>query len=414
MENKSNGNNILFKFFDVLRRKTLAQILLVIVFCLFAYDKVGIEFIRWSYSISLALKSVLIFILPFLILSAISSSFAKIPKGGFLFAISILIGVSLSNFINLTLAYFFGVEVIGMSSDMSITPVDVPDVVPVFTFSLPKLIPNGLALIIGLVVGIACSLFQLKKVEYYANQLNRIVMFFMSQVFVRLLPIFILGFLLKLFYEGELMQLMDKQLWATLSVILLIVGYLAIWFVVASGFRLGRLKEIFLNILPAMITAFSTMSSAATLPLALEAAEKNTKDKTLSFSVIPMIMNFHMLGSSMAVSVATLIIMNAYHLPLPDYSHFAVFGFYFVINKFAGAGVPAGSIIVALPYLKKILGFSDDMTALVLAFYIVFDPIITLANVTANNIFVIFTQKVIYFFRKKDHSVPADSVNVSS
>lgn len=397
----NNSGNFILRFFDILRRKTLAQIILIIIFCLFTYDKVGIEFISWSYSISLALKSILIFVLPFLILSAISTSFAKIPKGGFLFAISILIGVSLSNFINLTLAYFFGIEVIGMSGEMSITPIDVTSIVPIFTFSLPKLIPNGLALIIGLVVGISCSLFQLKQVELYANKLNQIVMFFMSQVFVRLLPIFIMGFLLKLFYEGELMQLMNKQLWATLSVILLIFGYLIIWFIVAAGFRLGRLKEIFVNILPAMITAFSTMSSAATLPLALEAAEKNTKDKTLAFSIIPMIMNFHMLGSSMAVSVASLIIMNAYHLPLPSYSHFAVFGFYFVINKFAGAGVPAGSIIVALPYLKKILGFSDDMTALVLAFYIVFDPIITLANVTANNIFVIFTQKIISMFRKK-------------
>ena len=103
----NNSGNFILRFFDILRRKTLAQIILIIIFCLFTYDKVGIEFISWSYSISLALKSILIFVLPFLILSAISTSFAKIPKGGFLFAISILIGVSLSNFINLTLAYFF-------------------------------------------------------------------------------------------------------------------------------------------------------------------------------------------------------------------------------------------------------------------------------------------------------------------
>jgi Na+/H+-dicarboxylate symporter len=402
-----NGN-FFSRCWRILKTKTLAQILLIIIFCLFAYDKVGEEFISLSYSISLALKSVLVAVLPFLIIGAISTSFAKIPKGGFLFALSLLIGVSVSNFINLTLAYFFGIEVIGLSGDMTISAISIHKIEPIFVLpNIPK-IPNGFALIFGLAVGVCCSLFQLKTLECYANKLNKIVMFFMSKIFVRLLPIFIMGFMLKLLAEGEMKQLMDKQLWSTLSVIILICGYLACWFVLASGFRFARLKEIFVNILPAMITAFSTMSSAATLPLALEAAEKNTKDKTLAYSVVPMIMNFHMLGSSMAVSVAVLIIMNAFHLPLPEYSHFAVFGFYFVINKFAGAGVPAGSIIVALPILKKILGFSDDMCGLMLAFYIVFDPIITLANVTANNLFVIFTQKVISIFKPKQKNVSVE------
>jgi Na+/H+-dicarboxylate symporter len=393
-------DNIFFTFLNVLAKKTIAQIILVIIICLLVYDTVSIGFIRYMYSISLAMKSVLIFILPFLIMSAIATAFAKIPRGGFLFAVSLLLGVTFSNFLNLTISYFFTLEMLNLSDPVDSTPIPIEKIGTAFAFNMPKNINNGYALIIGLVTGISCSLFNLKKLEGIANKMNNIVVFFMSKIFGRLLPIFIMGFLLKLLHEGELSQLLQKQFWPTISVVFLITGWLSIWFIVASGFNIFRTKEIFMNIFPAMVTAFTTMSSAAAMPMALEAAEKNTKDKTLAYSVIPMIMNFHMLGSSMTVSVAVLMIMKAFHMPLPDYWHFAIFGFYFVMNKFAGAGVPAGSIIVVLPILKKTLGFSDDMTALILAFYIVFDPIITLANVTANNLFALFVQKFIYFFRK--------------
>jgi Na+/H+-dicarboxylate symporter len=400
--------NFFYRMWRLVLDKVLVQMLLVIVLCLFTYHIVPVKVISYFYAISLTLKSALIFILPFLIVGAIASAFAKIPRGGFIFTICILFGVTLSNFINMSIAYFLGKAVVHQSGIADLAVGSIEKIQPAFVFdivkSLPKFIQklmnNGYALIFGLIIGVSCSIFSLSKVELWANKLNKVTMFFMSKIFVRLLPIFIAGFLFKMLREGELKSMLESQVVATLSVIVLIFSYLGVWFAIASGFKFSRFKEIFLNILPAMITAFSTMSSAAALPLSLEAAEKNTKDPLLSKSLIPMIMNFHMMGSSMAVSIAALIIMSSFNVPLPDYSHFAIFGMYFVLNKFAGAGVPAGSIIVTLPFFKSVLGFTDDMTGLILAFYIVFDPIITLGNVTANNLFVIFTQKVIRFFNK--------------
>ena len=405
--------NFFYRAVHFVNSRLLVQMLLAILICLFIYPVISIQTISYFYAISLGLKSVLLFVLPFLIVGAIASAFAKIPKGGLVFTICVLLGVTLSNFINLTIAYFLGKAVVQESNISNMVIVTIEKIQPAFVFDVVKSLPhfvqklfnNGYALIFGLSIGVSCSFFSLPKVEFYANQLNKMTMFFMSKIFTRVLPLSIAGFLLKMLREGELKQMFESQLIATLSVILLIFSYLAIWFIVASGFKFSRMKEIFVNIFPAMITAFSTMSSAATLPLSLAAAEKNTKDPILSKSLIPMIMNFHMMGSSMAVSIAALIIMSTFQVPLPDYAHFATFGMYFVLNKFAGAGVPAGSIIVTLPFFKSILGFSDDMIGLILTFYIVFDPIITLGNVTANNLFVIFTQKVIRFFDQKKKNV---------
>ena len=405
--------------FDILKYvkdKILIQILLSIIFCIFSYQHLSDNTISNFYSISLFLRAILAFVLPFLIISAISTAFAKIPKGGFGFAIFVLGAICISNFINMMISYGFGVAI------MSANPVKLDmshqvlrKIEPSFLFQFPKfelighifdmnpsIISNGSALVFGLVTGIACSLFQLKKIEKTANQMNKIMMFFMSKIFIRFLPLFIAGFLLKLFAEGELFALIKSQLFNSVAMIGLLIVYLFVWFLIASWFNFERLKEIFKNIAPAMLTAFSTMSSAAALPLSLEAAEKNIKDKILSNSIIPISMNLHMLGDTICIPIMALIIISGFGAHAPTFSEFATFGLFFVLNKFAGAGIPGGTIMVSLPILQKTLGFTPEMIGLITAIYIVFDPIATTGNVTANGLFVIFIQKILKFF-KKDH-----------
>ncbi|OWZ25082.1 dicarboxylate symporter family protein [Wolbachia endosymbiont of Wuchereria bancrofti] len=60
-----------------------------------------------------------------------------------------------------------------------------------------------------------------------------------------------------------------------------------------------------------------------------------------------------------------------------------------MLFKFAIVAVPAGGIMVMLPVLEKYLKFSPKMLSLVTALYLVFDPIITLANVMSSGAFTI-------------------------
>lgn len=395
-------------FVDILkyvRDKVLIQILIAIIFCIFSYPYLSDSTISNFYSISLFLRGVLAFILPFLIMSAISTAFARIPRGGFGFAIFILGAICISNFINMMISYGFGRVIMGFNSgSIEIAHQVAKKIEPSFLFAFPSLISNGMALIIGLIVGISCSLFQLKKIEKIANCMNKIVMFFMSKIFIRFLPLFIAGFLLKLFAEGELFSLIKSQFINSISMIGLLISYVFVWFLFASWFNFSRLKEIFNNIAPAMLTAFSTMSSAAALPLSLEAAEKNTKDKVLANSVVPISMNLHMLGDTICIPIMALIIMSGFGHDMPTFLEFATFGVFFVLNKFAGAGIPGGTIMVSLPVLQKTLGFTPEMLGLITAIYIVFDPIATTGNVTANGLFVIFIQKILKFFGKYDNN----------
>jgi Na+/H+-dicarboxylate symporter len=89
-----------------------------------------------------------------------------------------------------------------------------------------------------------------------------------------------------------------------------------------------------------------------------------------------------------------MLVMLAFNHPLPTVQNFIMFGVFFVLNKFAGGGVPSGTIVVTIPVLKEFFGFDDGMVAFIVAFYGVIDPIATAGNVAANNLFVIIFQKI--------------------
>lgn len=65
--------------------------------------------------------------------------------------------------------------------------------------------------------------------------------------------------------------------------------------------------------------------------------------------------------------------------------------------KFSVAAIPGGIIIVMLPILQDHLGFNTDMMSLITALYILFDPIITCANVLGNGTFSKLIDRIMEF-----------------
>ena len=72
-----------------------------------------------------------------------------------------------------------------------------------------------------------------------------------------------------------------------------------------------------------------------------------------------------------------------------------IFAAYFVLAKFSVAAVPGGGILVMLPILEKYLGFNSEMLSLITALYILFDPVITCANVLGNGAFALGMERVL-------------------
>ena len=342
----------------------------------------------------------LVFVLPFLLFSFVAVALFAIPKESMFFVLGLMLVVSISNFLNILISGTVGFSLLS-TVEARAMPETGTIFSPLFELHLPHVAETIYALFAGIVVGFINSLYPNKYVTIIVRLMRDLVLKFMKKFFVPLLPVFVGGFLLKLLSEGRLTGFLEQNARICLMMCGFLWCYLTFWLLVSASFNRNRALKIFKNAFPAIVTAFSAMSSAAALPLSLVAAEKNTRDKVLSDAVMPLTLNFHMMGDTIVVPIMAMIVMLAFNHPLPSASDFVMFGVFFVLNKFAGGGVPSGTIMVTVPVLKRYLGFDDSMIAFIIAFYGIMDPIATSGNVAANNFFVIIFQKMRNFIKKR-------------
>lgn len=192
--------------------------------------------------------------------------------------------------------------------------------------------------------------------------------------------------------------MLGKALKTYAPVFLIVVGtqmsYVLWLYMIASKFSLPTFWRYIKNVLPATITGFSTISSAATMPLLILCTEKNLPNPDVADMIIPATINTHTIGSAIGITILSLSTLLAFGHELPTFLEFFEFGMVYALAKFAVAAVPGGAIIVVTPLLETYLHFSTEMVGLVTAFYMLFDPFGTATNVTGNGFFPIAFSKL--------------------
>lgn len=249
-------------------------------------------------------------------------------------------------------------------------------------------------MLLGIVIGLIFSFIKVPKITNLAQGMRHYVTVFLQKAFIPLLPLYVFGFILKMEYEGTLTILVKNSGHIFGLLCVLTIAYISMLYFIASGFRIRRCFELIRNMIPAGITGFSTMSSAATMPVTLEATEKNTGDEQFADLVIPTTVNIHLLGDALAIPIMALAVLSLSGMPLPTWEDYLLFTLYFCIAKFSVAGIPGGGIIVMLPILQKYLHLTPEMASLMTTIYIVQDPIFTSANVMGNGAFAILVRKI--------------------
>lgn len=390
----------------VIKKFKLPIMLLTVLFLpLLLGQHISVEIKSVSYALSLSMKTILEFLMPFIIFSFVFSCLANLQKGAVFFVFLLVICVFASNFTALMAGYTSGY--IGLHLyHFTATAVDSsPQLLPAWQFHLQKLISNDIALLIGFFTGIFFSVWPNAMARKIGVNLNRLANGFLKKVFIPVLPIFILGFLFKLEYE----QVLQTSLSLYGPILILIVAtqwlYLGFWYFAASQFSFKKFIFYIRNVLPATLTGLSTISSAASMPVLLLSTEKNLHDAEKARMLVPAIINIHTVGSAIGIPILTLATLLTFGLPMPTLHEFVIFAFYTALAKYAVAAVPGGVIIVVAPLLETHLGFSSDMIGLITAIYLICDPFGTAANVTGNGVFPIMFSKL--HARLKDLSLPS-------
>ncbi len=375
-------------------QNTSVSLILVITFALVFGDQLPPQITAFFYSLSVSIKEILIALLPLIIFTYLASCILSLKQGAMVFIAILLVMVLISNFLSILTGYLAHMaDLISVTSKgtSSANPIILT---PLWNFTLPKIIGNDQGLFLGLGVGILFTYWRVPQVEQGIASLKKAVDYFMSQLFIPILPLFILGFVLKLKYDGVLGEILQDYAPVLVIIIALQIFYLAMMYIVAAKFRPAKALMYFKNVLPAALAGFTTMSSAAAMPMSIRSAENNIGNPEVARAIIPATLNIHMIGDSIAISIMVMVLMRTFGFEALTFYDYLTFTGYFMVSKFAIAAVPGGSIFVIVPVLEAQLGFTSEMSALITALYILFDPITTAANVTGNGAFAILFDRV--------------------
>lgn len=389
----------------------LPMLLLALLLFPMAFGEyVPVEVKSLFYAVSLTIKDILVLLLPFIIFSFLFNSLIALKQRAVMFIILLLLMVAVSNFSAITTGYTIGATFLPyLDLDLRIEDMGAK-LAPLWSFPIPKLISNEPAILSGISLGLYFALKPNVRAERMAKAMNNWAAAFLKRVFLPVLPIFILGFVLKLEYEGGLAKVFGVY-WPVMILILSAhISYVLLAYFLASGLRPRVMFGYLKNILPATITGFSTISSAATIPVNIMCTEKNLQNSAFARVIIPTTANIHTLGSALGLTILALATIMAFGHGLPGAGNFFIFAFYYTMAKFAVAGIPGGVIIVVAPLLETYLGFTSEMIGLITAIYILLDPFGTATNVTCNGAFAIIFNKI-YKTQEFDH-IASDIENI--
>ncbi len=131
---------------------------------------------------------------------------------------------------------------------------------------------------------------------------------------------------------------------------------------------------------PALLTAFSTCSSAATLPLTMECVEKNAGvSNRISSFVLPLGATVNMDGTALYECVAAMFIAQAYGIDLGFVQQFTIV-LMALVTSIGVAAIPSASL-VAIAIILSSVGLPVEAIGLILAVDRVLDMCRTSVNV---------------------------------
>lgn len=254
-----------------------------------------------------------------------------------------------------------------------------------FNLNIDPIMPVMTALVTAIIVGIAVLGTKSETMEKLFNELNNVVLFMVDKVVIKILPIFIGTTFAQLAYSGTIIY----QLPVFLKIIVIVIIGHFIWmtllYSLGGAFSKTNPKEVFKHYPPAYLTAMGTMSSAATLPVALKCARKSTTlDPKIRDFVIPICSNTHLCGSVLTEVFFVMTVSQIVYGALPTTAQMITFILLLGIFGIAAPGVPGGTVVASLGLIISVLGFDKTGTALMLSIFALQDSFGTACNITGD------------------------------
>lgn len=261
---------------------------------------------------------------------------------------------------------------------------ELPEIV--FQLEIPQIMSVMSALAFSILIGLAATWTKADTVIRLLDEFQQIVLMIVSKIVIPILPVFIALTFWSLAYEGTI----TKQLPVFLKVVLIVmVGHfiwMAVLYAVGGIYSGNNPWKVVKHYGPAYITAVGTMSSAATLAVALKCARKSEpvlRDDMVSFG-IPLFANIHLCGSVLTEVFFVMTVSQILYGKLPSVGTMILFCALLGVFAIGAPGVPGGTVMASLGLITGVLGFDATGTALMLTIFALQDSFGTACNVTGD------------------------------
>lgn len=360
-------------------------------------DQIDTQTVTFFYTISSLIKEALVLILPAVIFIFMTSFLIEFDSSVLWFVTGLIGCIMLSN--TLVTFYSYGIFSIlhPLVVDYKQTTVSISNTTPIkplLTLPIKTIIENNVALLAGLVTGILLAFIQNDRLIHGFKKARETTVQLLRKTLTPIIPLFILGFMLKLQKENVMEQMILVYSKIFIVILISMITYIfTMYLVLAKGNVITAFKYM-RAFFPAAITAFSTMSSMAAYPITLECAQKISNTPKLTQGILTSTVNIHLMGVGIAIPIMAMSVLIYLGHPFPSLLVYSIFALHLIMAKFSVAAIPGGSMVIAIPILQEYLGFTSDMSALMLSLYVLIDPFSTTTNVLGNGAFSLMMTKL--------------------
>lgn len=329
------------------------------------------------------------FCVPLIVLGFICPSIVKMKENaGRLLRVALIIAYSSSVFAAF-LSIAGGYALVPL---LNIKQIMDEDALPkaIFELDIPQIMPVITALVLSVVIGLAVVHTKSSTWNKLLKEFQEIVLDIVRKMMSPILPFYIGTTFVTLGYNGTITQF---PIFLE-AIVIVIVGHfiwMTVLYTIAGIYSKKDPREVFKHYGSAYVTAVGTMSSAATLPIALHCARKSkVLNKDLVGFCVPLFANIHLCGSVLTETFFVMIISKITTNALPPVSTMILFAVLLGIFAVGAPGVPGGTVVASLGIVVSVLGFNDAATGLLLAIFALQDSFGTACNVTSDGALTLF------------------------
>ncbi len=268
---------------------------------------------------------------------------------------------------------------------------------PYVDLKIPPLCDILTALCLSFMIGICCIYMKGDVLRRWFNEFGEVVKMTIEKAIIPLMPLYIFTMMCEMSAAGKIAAVMGSGAKVILTGVVLSILYLVVQYCIAGAIAGKNPFRCLWNMLPAYLTGFSICSSSAVIPVTTECTLKNGVSREVTDFVVPLCSNVHMCGS--VIKLATTAVAVAYMMGTPiSFPLFLNFVLMLGVATVASPGVMSGVLMASVGFLESILGFTPEMTALLMTIYLALDGYGPACNVTGDGAIALGLDR---FFRRR-------------